>query len=107
CDDILVCVSDSPDVEAVVRGEDGIVAGLRPGTLVVDHSTISPRVTRELADEVTAAGGAWVDAPVSGGSEGAAKGTLSIMVGGSEDNVARATPYFEAMGDTITHVGEV
>jgi 3-hydroxyisobutyrate dehydrogenase-like beta-hydroxyacid dehydrogenase len=107
CDDILICVSDSPDVEAVVRGEDGLVAGLRDRALIVDHSTISPAVTRELAAEVSDAGGAWVDAPVSGGSEGAANGTLSIMVGGADSDVARAMPYFEAMGTTITHVGDV
>ena len=107
CDDILICVSDSPDVEAVVRGDDGLLAGLREGALIVDHSTISPTVTRELAGEVSDAGGAWVDAPVSGGSEGAANGSLSIMVGGAASDVARAMPYFEAMGKTITHVGDV
>lgn len=107
CDDILICVSDSPDVEAVVQGDDGILAGLRKGALIVDHSTISPTVTRDLAAEVSAAGGAWVDAPVSGGSEGAANGALSIMVGGADSDVSRAMPYFEAMGETITHVGDV
>ncbi|HSJ29086.1 MAG TPA: NAD(P)-dependent oxidoreductase [Acidimicrobiia bacterium] len=107
CDVILVCVSDTPDVEAVVRGDDGILSGLREGALVVDHSTISPTVTRELAEAVAEAGASWVDAPVSGGSEGAANGTLSIMVGGDETDVARAMPYFEAMGRTITHVGPV
>ena len=107
CDVVLVCVSDSPDVVDVVRRDDGILAGLRPGGLVVDHSTISPSVTRSLAADVEAAGGSWVDAPVSGGSEGAANGMLSIMVGGSEADVARALPYFQAMGNTITHVGPV
>jgi 3-hydroxyisobutyrate dehydrogenase len=107
CDTVLICVSDSPDVDAVVRGDDGVLAGLRAGALVVDHSTISPSVTRRLAAAVEEAGGSWVDAPVSGGSEGAANGTLSIMVGGSDDDVARAMPYFEAMGKTVTHVGAV
>lgn len=107
CDVVLICVSDSPDVVDVVRRDDGILAGLRPGALVVDHSTISPSVTRSLAADVEAAGGSWVDAPVSGGSEGAANGMLSIMVGGSEADVARALPYFQAMGNTITHVGPV
>lgn len=107
CDVILICVSDSADVEAVVNGDDGILAGLSAGALVVDHSTISPAVTRELAAAVARAGGSWVDAPVSGGSEGAANGTLSIMVGGEDSDVARAMPYFEAMGKTITHVGPV
>jgi 3-hydroxyisobutyrate dehydrogenase len=107
CDTVLICVSDSPDVDAVVRGDDGVLAGLRAGALVVDHSTISPSVTRRLAAAVEEVGGSWVDAPVSGGSEGAANGTLSIMVGGSDDDVARAMPYFEAMGKTVTHVGAV
>ena len=107
CDVVLICVSDTPDVEAVIRGSEGVLAGLRSGSLVVDHSTISPSVTKELAAEVATAGASWVDAPVSGGSEGAANGTLSIMVGGTEADVARAMPYLEAMGSTITHVGGV
>lgn len=107
CDVILICVSDSPDVIDVVEGNGGVLEGMRPGTLVVDHSTISPSVTRQLAEKVTEAGGSWVDAPVSGGSEGAANGTLSIMVGGDDIDVERAMPYFEAMGKTITHVGPV
>ncbi len=107
CDTVLICVSDSPDVQAIVEGDDGVLAGLRQGALVVDHSTISPTVTRDLAAAVGAVGAAWVDAPVSGGSEGAANGTLSIMVGGAEPDVARAMPFLEAMGSTITHVGPV
>ena len=107
CDLVLICVSDTPDVEAVVRGEGGVLEGLQPGTLVVDHSTISPHVTRELAAEVEAAGGRWLDAPVSGGSEGAARGTLSIMVGGAGEDLTRARPYLEAFGTTITHVGGI
>lgn len=107
CDVILICVSDSPDVVEVVEGAGGVLEGMRAGSLVVDHSTISPSVTRQLAEKVTEAGGSWVDAPVSGGSEGAANGTLSIMVGGDDGDVARAMPYFEAMGKTITHVGPV
>lgn len=107
CDVILICVSDSPDVIEVVEGAGGVLEGMRPGSLVVDHSTISPSVTRQLAEKVAGAGGAWVDAPVSGGSEGAANATLSIMVGGDDADVARAMPYFEAMGKTITHVGPV
>lgn len=107
CDVILICVSDSPDVIEVVEGAGGLLEGMRAGSLVVDHSTISPSVTRQLAEKVTEAGGSWVDAPVSGGSEGAVNGTLSIMVGGDDADVARAMPYFEAMGKTITHVGPV
>jgi 3-hydroxyisobutyrate dehydrogenase-like beta-hydroxyacid dehydrogenase len=105
CDIVLICVSDSADVAAVVRGPDGVLAGLRQGGLVVDHSTISPSVTRDLAAETEAAGGSWLDAPVSGGSEGAVNGTLSIMVGGTETDVDRVRALFEAMGKTITHVG--
>jgi 3-hydroxyisobutyrate dehydrogenase-like beta-hydroxyacid dehydrogenase len=107
CDIVLICVSDSADVASVVRGPNGILEGLRPGALVVDHSTISPSVTRQLAAETEAAGGSWMDAPVSGGSEGAVNGTLSIMVGGIDSDLDRARPLFEAMGKTITHVGPV
>jgi 3-hydroxyisobutyrate dehydrogenase-like beta-hydroxyacid dehydrogenase len=106
-DIVMMCVSDTPDVEAVVSGPEGVLDGLGGGELVVDHSTISPSATRELAAAVTAEGASWVDAPVSGGSEGAERGTLSIMVGGSDTDVARARPYFEAYGTTITHVGGI
>ena len=106
CDIIMICVSDTPDVEAVVQGESGILAGLRAGKLVVDHSTISPHTTMELAKLVNDAGAHWLDAPISGGSEGAANGTLSIMVGGDAAQFERATAYFEAFGKTVTHVGK-
>ncbi|HEY5683743.1 MAG TPA: NAD(P)-dependent oxidoreductase [Acidimicrobiia bacterium] len=106
-DIVMICVSDTADVEAVVNGPGGVFEGLRPGSLVVDHSTISPSATRVLASAVAAAGSRWVDAPVSGGSEGAARGTLSIMVGGEAADVARARPYLETFGRTITHVGPV
>lgn len=105
CEIILVCVSDSADVEAVTLGDNGILAGLSAGKLVVDHSTISPHVTKELAAKVNAVDAHWLDAPISGGSEGAAKGTLSIMVGGDAAQLERAMPYLNAMGKTITHVG--
>jgi 3-hydroxyisobutyrate dehydrogenase len=104
-DIILVCVSDTPDVEAVILGEDGVIHGARPGSLVVDHSTISPQATKALAAKLAERGVAMLDAPVSGGSEGAAKGTLSIMVGGAADDFQRALPVFQAMGKAITHVG--
>jgi 3-hydroxyisobutyrate dehydrogenase len=106
-DVVMMCVSDTPDVEEVTTGRNGILDGLDAGELVVDHSTISPTVTREMAEAVAAKGASWIDAPVSGGSEGAVGGTLSIMIGGSEEDVARARPYLEAYGTTITHVGEV
>jgi len=105
-DIILVCVSDTPDVEAVILGEDGVIFGAKEGSLVVDHSTISPVATKAIAAQLAEKEVAMLDAPISGGSEGAANGTLSIMVGGDAEQFARATPAFEAMGKTITHVGE-
>ena len=91
----------------VILGERGVISGARPGSLVVDMSTISPSVTREVAERLDEEGLAMLDAPISGGSEGAANGTLSIMVGGAEDQVERAMPAFRAMGKTITHVGPI
>lgn len=105
-DIIFICVSDTPDVEAVVLGADGVRAGARPGSLVIDTSTISPQAEREIAARLAERGVYLLDAPVSGGSEGAARGTLSVMVGGSAEQVARAMPYLQAVGKTITHVGE-
>ena len=105
-DIILVCVSDTPDVEAVILGEDGVIFGAKAGSLVIDHSTISPVATKTIAAKLAEKGVHMLDAPISGGSEGAANGTLSIMVGGDAEQFARATPALEAMGKTITHVGE-
>lgn len=105
CDVVMVCVSDTPDVEAVVFGAAGIAETLRPGGLVIDHSTISPDATKRFAEKIVELGGHWLDAPISGGSEGAANGTLSIMIGGETTQVDRATPYLTAIGTTITHVG--
>lgn len=105
CDVILVCVSDTPDVEEVLCGENGVSAGINSGTLVVDHSTISPQKTIEMAKRLNAQGVAYLDAPVSGGSEGAKNGTLSIMVGGAATDFERAMPILQAYGKTITHVG--
>lgn len=105
CDVVLISVSDTPDVEAVVEGPEGVLGALHSNSLVVDHSTISPSATVRLAGLVGEKGGSWLDAPVSGGSEGAARGALSIMVGGEEENLERAMPYLEAYGTTITHVG--
>lgn len=102
----LICVSDTPDVEAIILGENGVIHGVKPGSLVVDHSTISPVATRAMAADLRQKGVHMLDAPISGGSEGAAKGTLSIMVGGEAAQFARALPVFEAMGKTITHVGQ-
>ena len=104
-DIIVICVSDTPDVEAVLLGENGIIHGAQAGSLVIDCSTISPQATQVMAEKLAAKGIAMLDAPVSGGSEGAAKGTLSIMVGGAATDFERAMPVFKAMGKTITHVG--
>jgi 3-hydroxyisobutyrate dehydrogenase len=104
-DIVVVCVSDTPDVESVLFGPDGLAAGARPGQLVIDCSTISPSATRDFAARLTEHGVDLVDAPVSGGSEGAQKGTLTIFCGGDADAVERARPILAAMGRTITHVG--
>ena len=104
-DVVVVCVSDTPDVEAVLFGVDGIASGLAPGGLVIDCSTISPAVTASFAARLAGAGIAFVDAPVSGGSEGAKLGTLTIFVGGDESAVERAHPVLATMGRTITRFG--
>jgi 3-hydroxyisobutyrate dehydrogenase len=106
-DIIITCVSDTPDVEEVLLGERGAIHGAPPGALVIDMSTISPQATNAIAARLAARGVRFLDAPVSGGSEGAAKGTLSIMVGGEAADVERAMPAFQAMGKTVTHVGGV
>lgn len=102
---IISCVSDTPDVEAVLLGAGGVIEGIRPGTLVIDMSTISPQATLAIAERLAARGAHMLDAPMSGGSEGAARGTLSIMVGGAATDLAQAMPVLQAMGTTITHVG--
>jgi 3-hydroxyisobutyrate dehydrogenase len=104
-DIVITCISDTPDVEAVILGPDGIIEGAKSGSLVIDCSTISPKATVAMAEKLAGTGIAMLDAPISGGSEGAAKGTLSIMVGGEAQDFERAMPIFEAMGKKITHVG--
>ena len=104
-DIVITCVSDTPDVEAVVLGADGVIHGVQPGALLIDMSTISPSATISIAAQLITKGVKMLDAPISGGSEGAANGTLSIMIGGDEADVARAMPCLEAMGTSITHVG--
>jgi 3-hydroxyisobutyrate dehydrogenase len=104
-DALVVCVSDTPDVEQVLFGADGAADGLRDGQLVIDCSTISPSATKEFAGRLAERGVTLVDAPVSGGSEGAQKGTLTIFCGGEADAVERARPILSAMGRTITRVG--
>jgi 3-hydroxyisobutyrate dehydrogenase len=106
-DVVITIVSDTPDVEAVLFGPDGVAAGARPGTLVIDMSTISPSATRAFASRLAGQGVAMLDAPVSGGSEGAKKGTLSIFVGGEAADLERARPVLASLGTTITHVGPI
>jgi 2-hydroxy-3-oxopropionate reductase len=105
CGILILCVSDTPDVEAVLFGEKGAIQGARAGLLVIDCSTISPIRTKEFAEALAEKGVQMLDAPISGGSEGAAQGTLSIMIGGEASQVERAMPYLQAMGKNITHVG--
>ena len=103
---VLLCLPDSPDVEAVMEGPDGVLAGLNAGKVLVDMSTISPVVARELAGRVEALGSDMLDAPVSGGDVGARQGTLSIMVGGKAEVLERVLPILNLMGKNIVHIGE-
>jgi 2-hydroxy-3-oxopropionate reductase len=103
---IIVMVSDTPDVEQVIFGENGVSQGAKPGSVVVDMSTISPTATRRMAEQLRTQGIAMLDAPVSGGDVGAINATLSIMVGGQAEAFARVKPVFEAMGKNIVHVGD-
>lgn len=105
-DIVFVCVSDTPDVEEVVFGDYGVIHGMTEGDLLVDHSTISPVATRDFAAQALELGVDWVDAPVSGGSEGAEQGTLAVMAGGLTAAVERARPFMEAYSTSIVHVGE-
>ncbi|MDX2447849.1 MAG: NAD(P)-dependent oxidoreductase, partial [Desulfobacterales bacterium] len=104
---IIPCVSDTPDVETIVLGDEGIIHGAATGSLLVDMSTISPTATRQMAATLAEKEIRLIDAPVSGGSEGAQNGTLAIMVGGEAKDVQYAMPVLEAMGKTITHVGGI
>jgi 2-hydroxy-3-oxopropionate reductase len=104
-DVVATMVPDSPDVVDVLAGEDGVFAHARPGTLIIDFSTIRPDVTTELAGQAKERGLRLLDAPVSGGEAGAKNAALSIMVGGSTEDFEAATPYLEAVGKTIVHVG--
>jgi len=104
-DAVLTCVSDTPDLEHVVLGEGGAAEGMEPGAVVVDCSTVSPSATAGLAAQLAERGLGMVDAPVSGGSEGAENGTLTIFVGGADEHVAKAMPVLEAFGKRITHLG--
>ena len=104
-DVVVVCVSDTPDVEALLFGSDGVASAATSGQLIIDCSTISPSATRDFAARLAERSVDLVDAPVSGGSEGAQKATLTIFCGGEAAAVERARPILAAMGKTITHVG--
>ncbi len=105
CDIVITCVTDAPDVEEVLFAPDGLAEGMREGSLFIDCSTISPTKAREFASRLSQRGIAMLDAPVSGGSEGARLATLTIMVGGEIDDVERAREVLGALGSTITHLG--
>ena len=104
---VVTMVPDSPDVEAVLEGADGVFATLAPGSLIIDCSTIAPAVARRLAARAAELGSAMIDAPVSGGEVGAKSASLSIMIGGDAPAVERARPLLEAMGnkERIVHIG--
>src|SRR2546422_4454751 len=104
-DIVITMLPDSPDVQQVVLGRDGVPEGIRPGSVLVDMSTISPLVTQEIANAVTAKGAQMLDAPVSGGEKGAIEATLSIMVGGPVPVFTRVRPVFETLGKNVVHIG--
>ncbi len=104
---VITMLPDTPDVERVVLGEGEVLDALRPGSVLIDMSTISPDFTRELAGRCREKDIAMLDAPVTGGDVGAINGTLSIMVGGESGVVERCRPVFDALGSTVTHVGPV
>ena len=104
-DVVIIMVPDTPDVEAVLFAPNGVAEGLKPGTLVIDMSSISPIATKEFAKRINTLGCDYLDAPVSGGEVGAKQATLTIMVGGPEAAFNRAKPLFDVMGKNITHVG--
>ncbi len=105
-DVVITMLPDSPEVQAVVQGPDGILDALREGVTYIDMSTISPIVTREIASLVEAKSAQMLDAPVSGGEKGAIEATLSIMVGGPKEVFDRVLPIFQAMGKNIVHIGD-
>jgi 3-hydroxyisobutyrate dehydrogenase len=106
-DIVVACLTDSPQVEEVLFEENGLADGFAKGSLFIDCSTISPLKAQEFAERLATRGVAMLDAPVSGGSEGAKNGALSIMVGGDEDDFTRAEPVLSAMGKSISHLGPV
>lgn len=106
CTIIITMLPDSPDVEQVVLGENGVVEGIKPGSLFIDMSTIAPATSMKIYTELQKKSVAALDAPVSGGDVGAKAGTLSIMAGGDVDAFNRALPVFKAMGKNVVHIGD-
>jgi 2-hydroxy-3-oxopropionate reductase len=106
-DTIITMVSDSPEVELVVLGKDGVIEGVKPGSTVIDMSSISPLVTQKIGAELAKRNVAMIDAPVSGGESGAIQGTLSIMVGGDEGVFNEVKPILEQMGKSVVRVGGI
>ncbi len=104
---VILMVPDTPDVAGVLFGANGVASGLKPGTLVIDMSSISPIETKDFAAKIAALGCDYVDAPVSGGEVGAKAASLTIMVGATDAGFARAKPLFDLMGKNITHVGGI
>ena len=104
-DIVITMLPNSPDVELVALGANGLKSGAKSGQLFIDMSTINPVISQKIANELAPAGVAMVDAPVSGGEKGAIEGTLSIMAGGKPEDFERALPVFNALGKTITHMG--
>ncbi len=102
---VITMLPDSPDVSAVVFGENGILEAMDEGSLLIDMSTIAPATAIQVNEALVSRGASALDAPVSGGDKGAIAGTLSIMVGGEKADFDRAMPFFQAMGKTIVHVG--
>jgi 3-hydroxyisobutyrate dehydrogenase len=102
---LMLCVANTSDVVQILFGDDGAISTLQPGSLVIDCSTISPKETESIAARLNERGIGFVDAPVSGGSEGAAKGTLAVMAGGVANDLLRAMPLLHAIGTKITHMG--
>ena len=106
CEVLITMLPDSPDVEAVYFGDDGVLAGASSGQLLIDMSSIAPSVARAVSDAARDVGADALDAPVSGGDVGARDGTLSIMVGGSDDAFKQARPLFDVLGKTVVHMGD-
>jgi 3-hydroxyisobutyrate dehydrogenase len=104
---IVCCVTNTQVMQQIMLGDDGVIHGASDGAVVVDMSTVSPGATREVGTELAKGGVKMVDAPVSGGPEGANLGALSIMIGGADEDVKKVWPVLEAMGKNLVHIGEL